>query len=260
MRRARVELSDFTRSEYQIVISENQSKSATQNIHPSKAVVDPLLQNLRVATTRKRSFIWLRRWVMRLRRLGWAGVELECDGETLVIDHVMNTASFADVIRGPDETFLPSSRPGATAVALVTHLHGDHADPVALAAALRAGAPFFRPEPATGNEDDLALTAYAEEMFVERKLATNVVRIWDERNVGPFRIFAAPAIDGSGDPQITWIIECGGRRVLHAGDTMFPDFWWRIAHRYAPFDVAFLPINVPVVRFPALRPTSELRP
>lgn len=27
---------------------------------------------------------------MRLRRLGWAGVEIECDGETLVIDYVQD--------------------------------------------------------------------------------------------------------------------------------------------------------------------------
>ncbi|WP_199822451.1 hypothetical protein [Streptomyces rimosus] len=35
--------------------------------------------------------------------------------------------------------------PGGTAAALVTHLHSDHADPVAIRKALAPGAPVYRP-------------------------------------------------------------------------------------------------------------------
>ncbi|MET4138257.1 MBL fold metallo-hydrolase [Pedobacter sp. UYP1] len=193
----------------------------------------------------------------RWRRLGWAGIEIECAGETLLIDYIQDTSQLA-MIRTPNESFPASSNQGFTSVALLTHLHADHADPGALALALRSGAPIFRPVPATGSEADLALTQHAEKEFNKYMLATEVVGEWEEREVGPFRIFSAPAVDGFGDPQLSWIVECGGHRIIHAGDTLFHGFWWRIANKFGPFDIAFLPINAPVVDFPPLQPMSPL--
>lgn len=164
----------------------------------------------------------------------------------------------ASLLRSPDEPFPPSSRPGDATVALLTHLHADHADPDALAVALRRNAPIFRPEPATGNQDDRELTSIGETKFTHRQLATEIIGIWEERNVGPFRIYSAPAVDGFGDPQHSWIVECGGRRILHAGDTLFHGSWWRIAHRFGSFDAAFLPINAPVCQWPHLQPPSPI--
>ena len=195
---------------------------------------------------------------MRMRRLGWAGVEIDCGGETLVIDYVQDTAPMAPVLRSPDEPFPPSSRPGGASAALLTHLHADHADADALAVALRAGAPVFRPEPATGPEDDVELTSIGEAKFTRHALATDIVGVWEERRMGPFRVFSAPAVDGFGDPQHSWVVECGGRRIIHAGDTLFHGSWWRIAHRFGPFDVAFLPINAPVCEWPHLQPPSPI--
>ncbi len=195
--------------------------------------------------------------LVRIRRLGWAGVEIECDDETLVIDYIQDTSPLVP-LRSPNESFPPSSRSGTAAVALLTHLHADHADPGAIAVALREVAPVFRPAPATGTEADLALTAYAETQFARHKLASEVVGLWEQRSTGPFRVYPVPAVDGFGDPQYSWIIDCGGRRIIHAGDTLFHGYWWRIAHQFAPFDVAFLPINGPVVEFPFLQPPSPL--
>ncbi len=194
---------------------------------------------------------------IRLRRLGWAGIEIEYGGETLLIDYIQDTSHLA-VIRSPDEPFPSCSNQGFTSAALVTHLHTDHADPGALALALRNGAPIFRPTPAIGNEADLALTQHAEKEFDKYPLATLILGEWEERNVGPFRIFSAPAVDGFGDPQLSWIIECGGRGIIHAGDTLFHGYWWRIVNKFGPFDVAFLPINAPVIDFPPLQPMSPL--
>lgn len=196
--------------------------------------------------------------IMRMRRLGWAGVEIECDDETLVIDYVQDKSPMLPMLRSPDEPFPSCSRPGETSVALLTHLHADHADADAIAAALHAGAPVFRPMPATGNKDDVELTSIAEKKFTHYKLATEIVGVWEERRVGPFRMFSAPAVDGFGDPQHSWIVECGGRRIIHAGDTLFHGYWWRIAHRFGPFDVAFLPINAPVCNWPHLQPPSSV--
>ncbi len=195
--------------------------------------------------------------MVRMRRLGWAGAEIEFDGQTLVIDYIRDTSPLVP-LRSADEPFPPSFQPGAAAGALLTHLHADHADPGAIAQALRPGAPVFRPAPATGVEADLQLTSHAEAQFGKYDLATKVVGDWEEHRAGPFRVCSAPAVDGFGDRQISWIVECGGRRIFHGGDTLFHGYWWRIANQFGPFDVAFLPINGPVVTFPFLQPPSTL--
>ena len=195
---------------------------------------------------------------MHVRRLGWAGVEIECDGETLVIDYVQDKTPMAPFLRSPDEAFPPSSRPGGAAAALLSHLHADHADPDALAAALRLDAPILRPESATGNAADVELTSFAENKFPHHSLAVEVIPAWEQRTIGPFRVSSVPAVDGFGDPQIGWIVECSGLRIFHGGDTLFHGFWWRIAHRYGPFDLAFLPVNAPVCNWPHLQPPSPL--
>lgn len=194
---------------------------------------------------------------MRLRRLGWAGVEMEHGGETLVIDYVRDTTPMQPVLRSPDEPF-PASMPGVAVCALMTHLHADHADADAVAAALRPGAPVLRPEPATGNTDDLKLTAYGEQKFARGTLPVVVTAPWQDYRFGPFEVSSAPAVDGFGDPQLTWIVACKGKRILHAGDTLFHGLWWRIAHRYGPFDAAFLPINAPICTWPHLQPASPI--
>ncbi|WP_329071584.1 MBL fold metallo-hydrolase [Streptomyces sp. NBC_01429] len=190
---------------------------------------------------------------MRIRRLGWAGLEIEHAGQYLLIDAVQNNSPLFS-----DEPFPLPSAPGGTAAALVTHLHLDHADPVTIGAALAEGAPVFRPEPARGTDHDRTWTAEAEALFIERGIRTHVLRLWEEQRVGPFHIIAGPAIDGLGCPQCCWIVECDGVRVIHAGDTLFHGYWWSIANRVGPIDFAFLPINGAVVDVPHLQPPSPL--
>ncbi|WP_052496564.1 MBL fold metallo-hydrolase [Pedobacter lusitanus] len=194
---------------------------------------------------------------VRMRRLGWAGLEIECAGETLLIDYVQEISQLA-VMRSVNERFPVSSKTGGASVALLTHLHNDHADPGALNVALSKDAPVFRPITAMGNDADMALTKHAEIEFKKYKLRTEIVAEWEERKVGPFRIFSVPAVDGFGDPQLSWVVECGGFRIFHAGDTLYHGLWWRIFHRFGPFNVVFLPINAPVVDFPPLRPMSSI--
>ncbi len=199
----------------------------------------------------------MKKTLVRLRRLGWAGVEIEYDKQTLLIDYIRNTSPLVP-LRSADEPFPQSSQPRAAAGALLTHLHADHADPGAIALALRKGAPVFRPLAATGVEADLELTRHAETQFANYELATQVVGDWEEHSIGPFLASSVPAVNGFGDQQISWVVKFGKHRIIHAGDTMFHGYWWRIANKFGPFDVAFLPINGPVVEFPLLQPPSPL--
>ncbi|MET0234911.1 MAG: MBL fold metallo-hydrolase [Kibdelosporangium sp.] len=191
---------------------------------------------------------------MRVRRLGWAGLEIESDGSTVVIDLVEEAEPLRSAM--PDGGLIPPSR--VADIALVTHLHSDHADPAAIERALTPRGAVLRPEPLAGTKQELRWTAQAEAGFAERDLDVRVMRDWQEITAGPFRITAVPAVDGLGDPQVNWVVAAGGKRVFHGGDTIFHGLWWQIRGRLGPFDAAFLPINGAAVDFPHLRPPSPL--
>ncbi|MBR7673582.1 MBL fold metallo-hydrolase, partial [Streptomyces daliensis] len=67
---------------------------------------------------------------MRVRRLGWAGVEIEAGGTRLVIDCVRDLSPLFTGWQPGEGLAAPS---GQATAALVTHLHRDHTDASALA-------------------------------------------------------------------------------------------------------------------------------
>ena len=194
---------------------------------------------------------------MIVRRLGWAGIELEAEGETLLVDLMEDASALEPFVGLPHGPLPPPSRAGAVA-GLVTHLHADHCDAGALARALAAGAPVLRPEPADGGGLETAALAEAEQGLERHALPTRVVAPWEDVAVGPFTVTAVPAVDGFGDPQVSWAVEAGGCRILHAGDTLFHGWWWLARMRRGPFDAVFLPVNGAVVDLPHRQPPSPL--
>ena len=200
---------------------------------------------------------------MKARWLGWAGVEVEADGSALVIDPLEDPgATFAALGDGAREVQLPAvvapEARGAAVAGLVSHLHRDHADAGALAAALAPDATVHEPIwPGGETAENLAL-AQANSELGRSGLGRRQLEPWERVEVGPFAITALPAVDGLGDPQVSWLVEAAGRRVLHLGDTIFHGYWWRMARRHGPFDLAFAPVNGPVIDFPHLQPPSAL--
>ncbi|MFC3451594.1 MBL fold metallo-hydrolase [Amycolatopsis speibonae] len=192
---------------------------------------------------------------MRVRRLGWAGLEIEAAGERLVIDYVQDLSSLFTGWKPGEGLATPS---GNVTAALVTHLHRDHTDAAALADVLTPGAPVLRPAPGRGDDVDNVTTLPAERELTLHRLATEAVDAWSTRDVGSFQVTAVPAVDGLGDPQLNWVVQADGQRVFHGGDTMFHGCWWLIARRFGPFDAAFLPANGAVVDAPHLQPPSPL--
>ncbi|SFR16587.1 L-ascorbate metabolism protein UlaG, beta-lactamase superfamily [Lentzea waywayandensis] len=192
---------------------------------------------------------------MRVRRLGWAGVEIEAGGARLVIDYVQDLSPLFTGWR-PGIGLTQAS--GKVTAALVTHLHRDHTDATALAEVLTPGAPVLRPAPGHGDDVDNVTTLLSEHELAEHRLAAEVVDTWSAREIGPFRVTAVPSVDGLGDPQLNWVVETDGQRVFHGGDTMFHGWWWLVARRFSPFDAAFLPANGAVVNAPHLQPPSPV--
>lgn len=200
---------------------------------------------------------------MQVRWLGWAGIEVQSDGARLLVDPLADAgAVFAGLAPGAKDVELPaivaSDSDHHAIAALLTHLHRDHADAVALAQALHEDATIYEPPGLGGaGQENLGL-AQADAELARTGLRRQTLAPWESAQAGPFTVTALPAVDGLGDPQVSWLIESGERRVLHLGDTAYHGYWWRIAQRHGPFDVVFAPINGAVVRFPHRRPASSL--
>src|SRR3954452_2390656 len=204
-----------------------------------------------------------RRSQMRLRWLGWAGVEIEADGATVVIDPLVDPgATFAALGERAAQVELPqiaAPESQRTALAgLVSHLHRDHTDAGALAVALAEDAAVHEPAWPGGSDFENLALAQANAELGHAGLRRHAAETWETVEVGPFTLTALPAVDGLGDPQVSWAVEADGHRVLHLGDTVFHGYWWRMVQRHGPFDVVFAPINGAVVEFPHRRPSSPL--
>jgi L-ascorbate metabolism protein UlaG (beta-lactamase superfamily) len=196
---------------------------------------------------------------MRCTYLGWAGVEIEHEGATLVIDPLADAAAvFAGLGAAAREAILPEVVPptSGTAVAgLLTHLHRDHADADALSHALADGAPVLMPD--TEASDGPGVAPVLDELSAAGQ-ATLPVSPYQSLTVDPFTVTALPAVDGLGDPQVSWAVAAGDHRILHCGDTMFHGWWWRFVEAAGPFDAVFLPVNGAALNFPFRRPPSPL--
>jgi L-ascorbate metabolism protein UlaG (beta-lactamase superfamily) len=200
---------------------------------------------------------------MNVRWLGWAGVEIEADGATLVIDPLQDpAATFAalgeEQLRRVEMPEVVAPTPGAAVAGLVSHLHRDHTDAAALADALAPDAAVHEPAWPGGEDAENFALAQATSELDRAGLARKGAEIWQRVEVGPFAITALPAVDGLGDPQVSWLVEADGQRVLHLGDTIFHGYWWRMGRRGGPFDLVMAPINGAAVDFPHLQPPSSL--
>jgi L-ascorbate metabolism protein UlaG (beta-lactamase superfamily) len=197
---------------------------------------------------------------VHVRSLGWAGAEIEVGGQTLVIDPLGDArAVYAWAGERAADVPLPklAEPSSSTAVAgLLTHLHRDHADAGALAQALGPDAAVLQPVPGGGENLEEVGLAHAEAELSAEGFPRFEMLPWQRVEFGPFAITALPAADGAGDPQLSWLVEVEGRRVLHCGDTLFHGYWWRIALRCGHPDVALMPICGATNDFPNRQPPS----
>lgn len=183
---------------------------------------------------------------VRAQRLSWAGVKLEGEGTTVLVDPWVTPSIWGGAWTRP---VVPIEVDTPTQFVLITHAHSDHYDPTTLRRVLAERGSVVCHE---------ALAPYV----ASHGLRILSQRLYEPRRVGEFVVTPVPAVDGAGEDQVSWVIVVGGRKIFHGGDTLWHGHWWTIGEQYGPFDVVFLPINGAVVksRVPVAEVPSSLTP
>jgi L-ascorbate metabolism protein UlaG (beta-lactamase superfamily) len=176
---------------------------------------------------------------LRAQRLGWAGVHLQLGDASLFLDPLLDTSIWGDALKEPLTPIVTAS--GARYV-LVSHRHPDHCDQIAIRAAL--------------GDSGTLIAAESVGLPTIPGVKMRVAPLHEPQLLGDFTATAMPAADGYGDPQVSWVVSAGGRRIFHGGDTLWHGHWWHIARQLGPFDAAFLPING--ARFAWRKPVTDI--
>ena len=163
---------------------------------------------------------------LRAQRLAWAGIRLQLDSGSLFLDPLINKDVWGEALK---DAMVPVANASGDRFVLVTHRHPDHCDPETIRQALGD----------TGTLVYAAPTGVPNVPGVKMRAGA----LYEPLLLGDFTATAVPAVDGYGDPQVSWIVSGGGRRIIHCGDTLWHGAWWHIGRQYGPFDAAFLPIN-----------------
>ncbi|MZQ85969.1 MBL fold metallo-hydrolase [Paenibacillus sp. 5J-6] len=180
---------------------------------------------------------------MNIQKLPWAGIRVELEGFAIAIDPLYHFP--ASRLGEPKEPFFPLESFGSATAVLITHQHADHFDPQGIISAYGADVSVFVPKEIV----DLATSSGLNHV--------TGASIGETFNVGPFTIIAAQSVDGSGDPQVSWIVRGDGKQMIHAGDTLWHGYWWKLVQAYGAFDAACLPVNGAVLQFPGVAPHSD---
>lgn len=196
---------------------------------------------------------------MRIRRLGWAGVEIEEDGTRIAIDPLGTLGFFEEFWGEPAERdVLVELGAGSLAAVLLTHLHRDHADPDAVAAALSADGVVAGPaRPRSQSPHQLYAVGPQEEALAAHGIDRMALEPGESLRVGPFEAIACPSVDGIGAAQVAWLVRAGESSLIHCGDTLWHGGFWEIAAQHGPVAVACLPANGVVVDFPFNPPAVD---
>ena len=173
---------------------------------------------------------------MNIKKLNWAGLQLDCGDKTLLIDAVENFTGYYPVLGHPLTPLIYFSDDVKADYILVTHLHRDHFDPAVLAKCLKPGGKVFiskKPEQQVRALSPEFSFLETDELFSD----------------GAITIKAVYSLDGIGEEQTAWIVSYKDITIFHGGDTIWHNQFWKTGKENPGIDFAFLPINGVVVNF-----------
>jgi L-ascorbate metabolism protein UlaG (beta-lactamase superfamily) len=188
---------------------------------------------------------------MQIKKLSWAGILVQSGDISVMIDPLGKVPPNQDRplaarLGEAHEPFVPlESHPIPAAVA-ITHIHPDHFDPESIQGAFGRDIPVLMPDESTTIVNNSGLT---------NLIGASPGDSWE---FGELKITAVYSADGYGTPQVAWMIEGDGQKIIHCGDTLWHGEWWKIAGKYGPFNLACLPINGAVLNVKGLSEQSTL--
>jgi L-ascorbate metabolism protein UlaG (beta-lactamase superfamily) len=192
--------------------------------------------------------------------LGHAGFRVNLGGRSILIDpHLSDGYDMPLLPIGPRRLARP---PRIDAIdrldaVVISHADRDHYD---MATLQRLAERFPRAELVTpagmGAIDDRHGFATVRE-----------VAMWRTHRIGGLKLMPTPAyhygrrnlIGLAPTPAAGWVIEGGGRRIFHSGDTGYGPIFTRIGARFVRFDLALVPIgaHAPRTLFGAVHASPE---
>ena len=162
---------------------------------------------------------------LEIRRLSWAGVQLQYGDVTLLVDPVIT-----DIWNGENDPVIAPEITTRRRYVLITHLHNDHYDRAGIGELL-------------GERGRVICPPTKASYIASDGFKVRPANLYEPLDLGGVTVTAVPASDGFGEEQVSWVIATPVRKVIHCGDTIWHGAWWRIGKQFGPFDVAFLPIN-----------------
>jgi L-ascorbate metabolism protein UlaG (beta-lactamase superfamily) len=180
---------------------------------------------------------------MEIQRLSWAGIKVEVGDTRLAVDLLEDVSRLKPIMGEPKGLLFALPAEEKIDLAVVTHLHPDHYDPRALHRCL-------------ASSGRVVCHRDIRDKISADGLSAHALELEEEFAHGDVKLTAVPAVDGFGDPQVSWVIQGEGRKIIHCGDTLWHGHWWRIRRKHGPFDAAFLCINGAVMTYPGLEPSG----
>lgn len=178
---------------------------------------------------------------LSIQRLPWAGVFLETNDFTVAIDPLAKEPTASD-------TALKTKHWGACEkiaadAVLITHTRLDHYDVDVLRKILKP--------------NGVIVCARESEAKIQQDgFQTRGLDRYEIATLGPFDITALPAVDGLGEPRISFFIQLDEIRMIHCGDTLWHGYWYKWATDYGPLTVTFVPISGALVEVPGVSATN----
>jgi L-ascorbate metabolism protein UlaG (beta-lactamase superfamily) len=178
---------------------------------------------------------------LSVQRLPWAGVFLEANDFTLAIDPLSKNPDTSDTAV-KIKHWGACENMAADAV-LLTHTRADHYDVDVIRKILKP--------------DGVIVCAKESEATVQKDgFQTHSLDSYQIAALGPFDVTALPAVDGLGEPRISFLVELDDIRMIHCGDTLWHGYWYKWATDYGPLTVTFVPISGALVEVPGVSSTN----
>lgn len=173
---------------------------------------------------------------MKIQKLNWAGIKLECGNKTILIDAVEDFKPYFVVLGNPKTPVVSFTDTTKADYILFTHLHLDHLDISVIEKCLKPDGKIIgykKLEKAISKFNKSTIYLDNDETFQDNDIIIKSVF----------------SLDGIGEEQTAWIVEYKDTKIFHGGDTIWHNQFWKLGKENHNIDFAFLPINGAIVDF-----------